>query len=365
VNDDERIERALKSIGDSYIKDNPANFPAFREGVMRRQRRRRWFQAGSAVALAGATVAIGLFFARSAPLDRSDPIPPAGGDVTEAITDSVIVGDIPSQVNVGRKAIWVTSKSGSVTRIDAATKETVTRDLGGLPTDLAVGGSGVWVANDGRLQRVPLTGTGAIDSFGITQSSARMHVSVAPGAVWVVVPGEQVYRVDAKNGEPTAFDAGASPADIAVADGVLWALDLAGRIQGYDVRTGEPVGDAIDVPTGDDAEITLGSGALWYGVKADTTFMRIDLETGGQRTITLPSNYVDMGVGQSEVWVLMAGGDDTGSFAAADPATGRLVGDMHSIEGAPVDVAVGRQALWIINATGNRALRVQKDLLED
>src|ERR671915_1076512 len=124
MNDDERIERALKSIGDAYVRENPPNYPAFREGVMRRQRRRRWFQAGSAVALAGATVAIGLFFARSAPLDRAE-VAPAAPDVTHAITDTVQVGESPSQVNVGRNAVWVTSKSGVVTRIDPASKQGV------------------------------------------------------------------------------------------------------------------------------------------------------------------------------------------------------------------------------------------------
>src|SRR5918992_843735 len=137
MNDDERIERALKSIGDAYVRENPPNYPAFREGVMRRTRRRRWFQVGSAVALAGATVAIGLFFSRSAPLDRTETTP-AGRDVTQAITHTVEVGESPTQINVGRNAVWVTSKSGVVTRIDPQTKEPTNIDVGGLPTDLAV-----------------------------------------------------------------------------------------------------------------------------------------------------------------------------------------------------------------------------------
>jgi hypothetical protein len=364
VNEDERIERALKSIGDSYVRDNPANFPAFREGVLRRQRRRRWFQAGSAVALAGATVAIGLFFAQSAPLDNSEPVSPAGRNAARAITDTVKVGDTPGQINVGRNAIWVTSKSGTVTRIDPATKVPTHIPVDGIPTDLAVGGSGVWVANEGNLQRVPLTGDGKVTSYPIADST-RMHVSVAPGTVWVVAPGAGVFRFYPEDGTKEAFDAGPSPADIAVGDGILWALDLSGRIQGYDVRTGRTVGDAIDVPTGSGAEITLGSDALWYGVKGDSVFMRIDLVTNAKRSIRLPSDYVDMGVGQDEVWVLMEGTADAGSFAAADPATGRLEGDLHYVEGSPVDVAVGKQALWIVNATDDRAVRIQKDLLED
>ena len=363
MNDDERIERALKSIGDEYVRANPPNYPAFREGVLRRQRGRRWFQAGSALALAGATVAIGLFFTRSTPVEQPR-VPAAGQNVTKAITDRVRVGETPSQINVGRNYVWVTSKSGTVTRIDPSTKVPFEIDVGGLPTDLAVGGSGVWVANNGRLQRLESDGSGDPEVYDITDSAARMHVSVSPGAVWVVVSGEEVFEIDPDNGRKTPFPAGRSPVDIAVADGILWALDASGEIQGYDVDSGDPVGDAIPVPVGINAEITLGSKALWYGVQGDTTFMRVDLDTNDTRTVTLPSDYVDMGVGKGEVWVLMRGADDTGVFAAADPETGRLAADKHAIDGSPVDIAVGRQALWIVNAAEGRALRVQKDLLD-
>lgn len=361
MSDDERIERALKSIGDAYVRENPPNYPAFREGVMRRQRRRRWFQAGSAVALAGATVAIGLFFSRSAPLDK--PIPPAGRNAENAITDSVLVGDTPSQINIGGDAVWVTSKSGTVTRIDPKTKKPLTRRVGGLPTDLAVGGNKVWIANNGDLQRLNRDGSGDVESYSIAPTGSRMHVSIAPGAVWVVVTGEEIFKVDPRTGSETSFASVQNPVDIAVDEGVLWALEETGRIQGYDADTGKPMGDAIAVSTGNNAEITLGSGALWYGVKGTTELVRIDLETGQSRSIELASDYVDMGVGQGEVWVLMDGTEASGTFASADPDTGRLSAEVHEIEGSPVDIAVGKQALWIVNSVDNHALRIQKSLL--
>lgn len=365
MNDDERIERALKSIGDDYVRQNPADFPAFRAGVMRRQRRRRMFQGVGAVALAGATVAIGLFFSRSsAPLGR--PEPPAGRGIQRAITESIEVGALPSQVNVGRGAIWVTSKSGSVTRIDAATQEPTRFDVDGLPTDLAVGGSGVWVANFGQLQRLPLEGAGDIEEYPVADGSARMHVSVSPGAVWVVVTGEEIFKVDPESGDLDGGWGSQNPVDIAVADGRLWVLDQTGVIQAFDTKTNEPIGNSIGVSTGTNAEITLGGDALWFGAKGTPTFMRIDIGSGGTRTIRLPSDYVDMGVGHDEVWVLMEGTDETGSFVEVDSATGRLgANPVYAVPGAPVDIAVGNQALWIVNATGNQALRVQKDLLSD
>jgi streptogramin lyase len=285
-------------------------------------------------------------------------------DVAEAITHTVDVGEAPTQINVGRKAVWVTSKSGVVTRIDPETKEGREIEVGGLPTDLAVGGSGVWVANNGRLQHLELDGTGPREEFPIVSGTARMHVSVAPGAVWVVVSGEQVFKVDPDNGDKTPFAAGANPVDIAVGGGTLWALDETGRIQGFSTKTGRAVTEPIGVPTGNNAEVTLGSDALWYGVQGSPTFTRIDLDTRVPRAVTLPSGYVDMGVGQGEVWVLTEGADGRGSFVSLDPDDGRVAGRVYSLAGAPVDIAVGRQALWIVNGTGHTALRVQKSSLD-
>jgi streptogramin lyase len=181
--------------------------------------------------------------------------------------------------------------------------------------------------------------------------------------VWVVVAGEQVFKVDPDNGRKTPFAAGPNPVDIAVGDGTLWALDQSGSIQGFDVRSGGAQRGPIDVATGENAEITLGSGALWHGAQGSREFTRIDLETREVQEIALPSGYVDMGVGQGEVWVLMDGGEDYGSFVSLDPESGAAGGTVYSVSGAPVDIAVGKQALWIVNGTGSRALRVEKSSL--
>ena len=356
--DDDRVERSLKSVADTYVRENPPNYPAFREAVLRRRRRRTWIQTGTALAFAGAAVAVGLFLTHAQPqLSRS--IPPAGDRL---ITDTVRVGRFPSQINVGRNAIWVTSRvPGTLTRIDPVTKEPTSVSLDGAPNDLAVGGSGVWVANGGTLQHVALDGVGH-DDFPMASPGAEMHVSVSPGAVWVVVAGEAVWRVDPDHPKDmTRVSATQHPVDIAVGDGVLWVLDSTGEIQGFDVRSGDSVGRPISVPGGENAEITLGAGALWYGVAGSTSFVRIDTATGATTTTTLPSGYVDMGVGQDEVWVLMDGGAESGSLEGIDPASGRILPERATaLSGAPVDVAVGRKALWVINTTGAVAQRIDK-----
>jgi streptogramin lyase len=365
MNDEERLEQSLRSIGDAYVRENPPNYPAFREGVLRRRRRRIWIQTGSALAFAGAAVAIGLFLASGNPPQVGRSLPPA--DLDKAVSETVAVGGSPSQINVGHKAIWVTSRlpEGALTRIDPVTKEPTTIELGGVPNDLAVGGSGAWIANTGNLQHIPL-GQNGVESYPIASPGADMHVAISPGAVWVVVTGDALFRVDPSHPRDVEeVEVTQNPVDIAVGDGVLFVLDQTGQIQSYDVRTMKPLRSPIQVPTGDNAEITLGADALWYGVRGDTSFIRIDPPTGEQDTITLPSGYVDMGVGQDEVWVLMEGAPERGSLAPLEVATGRVISDrIHELSGSPVDVAVGRQALWIINTTGARAQRIAKDELE-
>jgi hypothetical protein len=361
--DEDRFERSLKSIGDAYVREHPPNYPAFREAVLKRRRRRTWIQLGSAVAFAGAAVAIGLFLTRAQPqLSRS--IPPAGD---EAITDTVQVGRFPSQINVGRNAIWVTSRvPGQLTHIDPVTKEPTTVGLGGVPNDLAVGGTGVWIANAGDLQHVPLEGTGHED-FSVASLGATMHVAVSPGAVWVVVAGEAVFRVDPDSPKDmTRVPVTQNPVDIAVGEGTLWVLDSTGEIQAFDARSGEPTGRPVSVQTGENAEITLGGDALWYGVRGTTSLARIDTSTREQQRILLPSPYVDLGIGQDEVWVLMDGGADTGSLAPLDPSSGEVLSQgSTSLSGAPVDVAVGRKGLWVINTTGAVAQRIDKAALAE
>lgn len=363
MTDDDRIERALKTVGDSYVRENPPNFPAFREAVLRRRRRRAWIQGGAALAFAGAAVALGLFFTRATTPVTGGTLPPADADAF--VTETVRVGVSPSQINVGRKAIWVTSRlPGTLSRISPTSPHDVTSvPLEGVPNDLAVGGAGVWIANAGNLQHVSLQGKGFPTEYPVASPGATMHVAVSPGAVWVVVARDAVFRVDPANPrDMTEVPVTDNPVDIAVGDGVLWVLDLTGEIQAFDAKTGDRIGASINVPTGRDAEITLGAGALWYGVAGTTTLGRIDTATREQSRITLPSDYVDLGVGPDEVYVLMSAGAQRGSIAPLDTSTGEVVhDDIHSFSGDPVDVAVGRQALWIINKTGARAQRVDKE----
>lgn len=358
MRDDDRIESSLKAIGDAYVRDHPPDFPAFRAAVLGRRRRRTWIRVGAAVALAGAA-ALAVLFATRGGTDLGRSLPPAHED--HAVTASIPVGAHPSQVNVGHEAIWVSSRSGSLTRIDPVSHEASTIDIGGIPTDLAVGANGIWVANAGRLQHFDDTGTRKLATYDLGSPGAEMHVSISPGAVWAVVVGDSVWRIDTHTGTKERVDVGTNPVDIAVGHGALWVLGQLGVVQRYDLRTRAPEGGAFDVPGGDQGEITLGAGALWYGSRGDRVITSIDPKTEAVNRNTLPSGYVDIGVGRDEVWVLMEDGASAGALAPLDPSTGGFSpGTVHQLAGDPVDVAVGRRALWVINTTDARALRLDK-----
>jgi tRNA A-37 threonylcarbamoyl transferase component Bud32/streptogramin lyase len=70
---------------------------------------------------------------------------------TGQVTQEVRVGRIPEQLTVGAGAVWATSaRDGTITRVDPATSNIETIDVGGIPTDIAAGPDGVWVAVDVR-----------------------------------------------------------------------------------------------------------------------------------------------------------------------------------------------------------------------
>ena len=100
-------------------------------------------------ALDDISVGEGAVWAMNATTDDSVlRIDPATG---QAMGSPVRVGRTPTAVAAGAGAVWVTSgRDGTVTRIDPATLDLKTIDLGGAATDVAVGLGGVWVAVDVR-----------------------------------------------------------------------------------------------------------------------------------------------------------------------------------------------------------------------
>lgn len=70
---------------------------------------------------------------------------------TNAVTDSVRVSRNPDLIAVGEGFIWVTSaRDGTVDRVDPKTLDVKHIDAGGVPTALAAGEGGVWVAVEAR-----------------------------------------------------------------------------------------------------------------------------------------------------------------------------------------------------------------------
>ncbi len=192
-------------------------------------------------------------------------------------------------VAVGEGSVWVTSQSeGTVTRLDPATgrRRGGAIKVGPQPTDIAVGGGGVWVASgeqmNGTVSRIdPASGeTGEPITVAKSQVFALTY---GEGGVWVAASDDlrgdqiEITRIDPESSEP---------------DGDFVRLE----------RPGLPV------------RLAAGAGSLWVA------------QAGGAG---------------------ISAGAGSGTLARLDPDERRRVGSVTRLPGAPTGVSVGASAVWV------------------
>lgn len=203
-------------------------------------------------------------------------------------------------IAVGDGSVWVTSQSdGTVTRLDPATGRRIGRaiEVGPEPTDVAVGGGGVWVANSGQ-------GDGTISRIDPETAKAGEPIDVATGQVFALTYGEGgvwVAGSDELRGDRIDVSR-IDPSSSTVEDSFV-ALD----------RPGLPV------------RLAAGAGAVWV------------TQAGGSG---------------------LAGGAGSGTIARLDPAERRRLGSTARIPGAPTGVAVGEGAVWVVVGSEGGVIRV-------
>ncbi len=132
---------------------------------------------------------------------------------------------------------------GTLIRVDPATDRVVQSiRLGGQPTAVAAGPSGVWVAGVGRLWRVdPVTGRVVTMTRVAEDLQGGGRVVVDRGAVWVAASaGGVLLRVDPHTSRVVERLVGACGGGVVVVDGVGWTPGAGGLLP-LDRRTGPAV----------------------------------------------------------------------------------------------------------------------------
>jgi hypothetical protein len=227
-------------------------------------------------------------------------------------------------------------------------------DVPAQPVDLALGGSGLWVAaTDKTVSRIDPATTKVV--------GRRVHVSDAPtyvvtgaGSVWVATFNKQLLRIDPARSQVVGESLHLSGAAYSMAYGYgsIWVPDgehHVERITPGGSRRSISVGRA---PYG----VAIGAGGVWIVNRADGTVTRIDPKRNRvAKPILVPPGSEDLAIGQGRIWVLNPA---DGTLVRIDPSSRRRVGKTIRVGREARDVAVDDEAAWVAGP-GRRLSRVR------
>jgi len=339
----------LQQLERSILTHDPAiAAPPARGAVAVLRRRRRGgmlIALGGALLLAVAVAAVVLRTGSDGPstIDENAVglIDPDSGELSEQFA----VGRGPNAAAVGAGSVWVANqRDGTVSRVDADTRQIRTIEVGGDPSALAFGGGSVWVASAER------RGVSQIDPATnkvlrtIEVGNSPNGVALAFGAVWVATEVDgTVTRIDLERGRPMkAIAVGASPTAITAGAGALWvASEASGSVVRIDPESARAV-NAINVGNGP-AAVAFGKGAVWVANRQDGTVSRIDARKNAvTETLPVGAEPTAIAAGEGAVWVANRG---EGTLARIDPDT-RRVTETIEVGGSPSALAVADGSVW-------------------
>ena len=256
---------------------------------------------------------------------------------TNQVVDTMPVGRKASAVAVGAGYVWVTSTDdGSVWRITPSSGKVLKLAVNATPTDVAVTGGRVVVANgpDGKVAVFDAS-TGA--GQGVTQLTAAgagsLQLSGGSGGLWFGAPHDHTVGNVAADVLPN----GLPPED------VLVAPDGSSYLRSYRSFDG----------------LSVGEGAVWVAGDAfGRTVWRVDPATA-KVVATIPLPFVPMAIaaGGRGVWVTSLL-DDT--VSRIDPTTNRVVRTIPGPRGAYA-IAADAAGVWVTGSLDDTVTRINPE----
>jgi YVTN family beta-propeller protein len=339
------IDRPVRVI--EIVSETP--LPPLPETSRKQRLQARWIVTASvaAVALLGALVALGI--TRATTHRGLATLAPNSVGILDGgsgkISSDVHVGGTPSALATGPGDFWVANAvDGTVSRVDAATKNIHTIPVGASPTAIAYGAGAAWVANneDRTVSRIAPASNKVVQVIPV--GNGPRALAVGSGAVWVAngVDGT-VSRIDPRAGKVVRTIAvGANPSGLAVAAGALWVASQAtGSVSEVDPSSGAILA-TTSVGHGPTA-ITSDGRSLWVANGQDGTVSRIDPATGAVgEVVPVGRNPSALAAGLGSVWVANA---DDGTVTQIDAAT-RKPERTISVGTSPTALAVGAGGVW-------------------
>jgi serine/threonine protein kinase len=292
--------------------------------AVRRRRRRiggRLLYVGAAL-LALAVVAVVLALMRGssealvAPPNSLGVIDPVSQELVQAIP----AGNAPTEVAASEEWVWVLNSNdgaGTISRIDSETQSRVsTFSVGGTPRSILFAFGSLWV--------------GTVEG---------LVVRVDPSTD---LPEEEWTLRNA--GEETALEPDEGAGWLAAGPDAVWAGSL------RTISRIDPVTSEMDPRRSEFwGPMVYGFGSLWVVgpelERLSPSTMRL------VATVELPEGYSDIATGLGAVWVAVGEGE---AVLRVDPREERI-SRTYDVEGVPLGVAVGPDAVWTANEAGTVA----------
>jgi DNA-binding beta-propeller fold protein YncE len=273
------------------------------------------------------------------------------------IVAAIPVGQYPGAIAVGTSGVWVANAGDeTVSRIDPKRLVvTKTYGVGGAAADIALDTGGAWVVTglDHTLVRIDARrGVGPVLPLPATPSGTS---SVAVGGGWVWVGSENVLRIDPTAGTIRQAHGCCRSYDLAYGYGAAW---VAGRDEVVTKLGPESLRVVASQHVGElELRLALGYGSVWTAGTTNFNASRLSAVWKLDPMTALPSagfpvgqhptrgvNYtVSIAVGAGGIWVAPA---NTRDLVRLDPETGRETARLH-LDRQPGGIAVGAGRVWV------------------
>ena len=179
---------------------------------------------------------------------------------------------------------------------------------------------------------------------------------VTPAAVVFAMRGDEPSRTPPVRVAQVRI-AGA-PTDIAIAQGRAWVPSAGtGELTAIEDRDKPVVGATYDARAGA-LRLSSDGFSVWLAGAAGNDLTAVDPLFGGRaarRTIGVGSDAVDVAAGRDGVWVSNGA---RGTVTRVDPVAGRAVGEPIRTGRFPTALAVGARDVWVVNSGDGTLARI-------